>query len=364
MTSRATRQLVKQSLIVGDSVEMAGVISQIEDAAESDSPVLIEGEPGTGRELVARTIHYAGPRRSGDFVAVKATNIPKALLEGELFASRSSSLRRANGGTLLLKDVDTLPRGPQRGLARVLKRRDRDRDRDETSGENYDVRVIVAADGDLEQSVAADGFDRELYDRLGTRKIRIPPLRRRLSDLPRLVRYFLHQAGEESGRGKPSITDRALDRLAQYPWPGNVAELKDVARRIVLRPGAGGRRAAGASGQPGAPGAPGPIDCADVEAVLPQVAERIPLEDMALEEIVRAKLKGFLSRVGGYSIENLYDDVIARVERPLLALVMEHAEGNQLHASQILGMNRNTLRKKLAQHGLADTEDRPRRRRR
>src|SRR5215470_12908860 len=122
MSSRATRKLVRESLLFCDSSEMSDVAARIGDAAESDVPVLIEGEPGSGRELIARTIHYAGPRRGADFVAVKATNIPKAMLEGELFSGRSSTLRRANGGTLLLKDVDTLPRGPQRGLARVLKK--------------------------------------------------------------------------------------------------------------------------------------------------------------------------------------------------------------------------------------------------
>ena len=328
MTSRATRKLVRESLLFCDSAEMADVATRIEAAAECDSPVLIEGETGSGRELVARTIHYAGPRR-GDFISVKATNIPRARLEEELISTRT--LRRAHGGTLLVKDLDTLPRGPQKSLAKVLSRRRRERD---DTGEALDVRVIGATDGDLEQSVVAEYFDRELYERLGAGKIRIPPLRRRLDDLPRLVKHFLSQIGEEVGRSRVNVTDRALDRLAKYPWPGNVAELKDVARRLILRL----KR--------------GPVDSADVEAVLPQVGERIPVEDMAFEEMVRAKLRGFLQRVDGYPVENLYDDVVSRVERPLLALVMEHAGGNQLRAAQMLGLNRNTLRKKLAQHGL------------
>src|SRR5262249_12425751 len=141
----------------------------------------------------------------------------------------------------------------------------------------------------------------------------------------------------------PALADSALDRMARYPWPGNVAELKDVARRLVLN----WKRKE-------------PIDAPAVEGVLPRVAERIPLEDMSFEELVRSKLKGFLRRVDGYPVENLYDDVIARVERPLLALVMEHAQGNQLRAAEILGLNRNTLRKKLAQHELAGESLKPR----
>ncbi len=334
MSTRATRSAIRESLIVGDSAEMAEVIARIEEVADNDAPVLIEGERGTGRERVARSIHYASARRGCDFVAVKAESIPKALISDELFGVRSGTLRRAQGGTLLVKDVATLPRGPQRGLARVLKKRERGRD--DSTGENFDVRVIGASDGELETAVNADSFDRELYDRLGARKINIPPLRRRLADLPRLARHFLKEAGEENGRSV-TISARALDRLARYPWPGNVAELKDLCRKLVLRH----KR--------------GTIDVGEVEAMLPHVSERIPVEDMAIEEVVRSKLKGFLRSLGDYPVENLYDDIIARVERPLLALVLEHTGGNQLRASEILGINRNTLRKKLAQHGIAES---------
>src|SRR5262249_4856722 len=216
-------------------------------------------------------------------------------------------------------------------LAKMVLRKRRER---EDTGEPIDVRVMGATDADLEQSVAAEYFDRELYERLGARKIRIPPLRRRIADLPRLVKHFLRQLGEEIGRSRVSISERALDRMAKYPWPGNVAELKEVARRLVQRL----KR--------------GPIDVGDVEAVLPQVGERIPVEDMALEEMVRAKLRGFLLRVDGYPLENLYHAVISRAERPLLALVLDHVSGNQLRAAEILGLNRNTLRKKLTQYGI------------
>src|SRR5204862_4411684 len=128
----------------------------------------------------------------------------------------------------------------------------------------------------------------------------------------RLVRQFLHQLGEENGRGKIQISDRALARLAQYPWPGNVAELKDVTRRLAVRV----RR--------------GAINVPDVDAVLPQLAERVPVEDMAFEDIVKAKLKSLLHQVADYPVDSLYEDVIARVERPLLTLVMEQAGQNQV----------------------------------
>jgi two-component system, NtrC family, nitrogen regulation response regulator GlnG len=339
-----------ESLIVGDSHEMADVIERIEEAAHSDAPVLIEGEAGTGRELVARAIHYGGPRRAGGFVSVKAASIPSSLVADELFGPRSGSLRRASGGTLLLKGVEALPSGPQRGLAKVLKTKrtpsspeDRPhRDRDEPSGESVDVRVIGASDGALDQAVNAHFFDKELYDRLGARRIKIPPLRRRLADFPKLVRHFLSQTGAEVGRPKLVISEKAMDRLVRYSWPGNVAELKDTMRRLIVGHGRGNT-----------------IDLAEVEATLPTVAT---VEEMALEDIVRAKLKGFLSRVGTYDLSDLYGEVISHVERPLLALVMEHAGQNQLKAAKILGMNRNTLRKKLAEHALVSVEAPPEKR--
>src|SRR5215208_5632619 len=151
MTSRATRAAIRESLIVGDSVEMADVVDRIEEVADIDAPVLIEGERGTGRERVARAIHYASARRQSAFVSVRAATIPRTMISDELFNRGSSPLRRANGGTLLLKDVATLPKGPQKGLAKVLKRRERD---DEGTGEQYDVRFIGASDADLETAVS------------------------------------------------------------------------------------------------------------------------------------------------------------------------------------------------------------------
>jgi two-component system nitrogen regulation response regulator GlnG len=182
--------------------------------------------------------------------------------------------------------------------------------------------------------VAAEAFDKELYDRLGVRRITIPPLRRRVADIPRLCHHFIRELAEEMARPGMTFSSKAIDRLSAYPWPGNVGELKETMRRLMLRL------------------KKGPVEAVDVEAVLPRVEERVPVEELSLEELVHAKLKGFLKRVDGYDVQNLYDDVIARVERPLLALVLEQAGGNQLKAAQMLGLNRNTLRKKLADLGL------------
>jgi two-component system nitrogen regulation response regulator GlnG len=206
--------------------------------------------------------------------------------------------------------------------------------RPDTSGEAYDVRVVGTADLDLESAVAAKILSRDLYEQLADHKIEVPPLRERTADLPTLAeRWVAHYAGEV-GRSKMSIAARAHARLAQYPWPGNVAELKAIARRLVVRVD----RAR--------------IEAGDVDEVLPVVAQRVPLEDMSFEDMVKAKLAGFLKRMDGYPVHDLYDKVLARVERPLFDLVLEHTGGNQLKAADILGVNRNTLRKKLADLGL------------
>jgi two-component system nitrogen regulation response regulator GlnG len=330
--SKSLSRVFGEDLIVGESAEMAAVVDSILEAAEGDSPVLIEGERGTGRELVARAIHYAGPRRSRDFVALKAATIPRVLLEEEL---GPRGMRRAQGGTMLLKDVVTLPRTPQRTLIKVLRKRERDKD-ETPSHDHYDVRLICSSDEDLAPAVDADAFDRELYDRLGARRISIPPLRRRVADIPRLSAHFIRSLADEMGRPGMTFASRAIDRLQAYPWPGNVAELKDVMRRLMLRLPRG------------------PVEASDVDAVLPHMAERVPLEDLSLEDLVQAKLRSFLRRVQGYDVKNLYDDVIARVERPLLELVLEQVGGNQLRAAEILGLNRNTLRKKLGELGIAE----------
>ncbi len=133
------------------------------------------------------------------------------------------------------------------------------------------------------------------------------------------------------------MSTRAHARLVKYPWPGNVAELKAIARRLVVR-------TAGAK-----------IEAGDVDTVLPEVAERVPLEDLAFEDMVKAKLVGFLRRMDGYPVHDLYEKVVKRVERPLLELVLQHTGGNQLKTAELLGLNRNTLRKKLADLGFEDT---------
>jgi DNA-binding NtrC family response regulator len=322
-----------RDFLVAESPAMRGVVEAVERFAEQDTPVLICGEHGTGRELVARVLHLSSPRKSARFLAVRPTfDGPDTPAhdddDGDTRARRA--LRAAAGGTLLIKDVVDLPAASQRTLRKCM----RDKRRADTPSEVFDVRVVGSGDHDLESAVAARILSRELYDQMSGQRIDVPPLRERVADIPTLFDRWIRHYGDEVGRDKLGVSSRAHARLVKYPWPGNVAELKAIARRLVVRANSS------------------KIEAGDVDEVLPKVAERVPLEEMAFEDMVKAKLAGFLRRMDGYAVHDLYEKVVQRVERPLIELVMQYTGGNQLKAAEILGLNRNTLRKKLAELAL------------
>jgi two-component system nitrogen regulation response regulator GlnG len=329
--------LKADDFLVAQSVPMRAVVAAVDRFADGDAPVLICGEHGTGRELVARVLHRRGPRSASRFVAVRPTfeDAPTSPSpggggrDGDACERARRALRAASGGTLLVKDVSDLSATSQRTLRRAI--RDRSGERD---GEVYDVQVVATADRDLDRAVDAAIVSPELYQLFAARRIDVPPLRDRTDDLSELFERWIRHYSAEVGRSKPTVSSRAVARLTAYPWPGNVAELKSIARRLVVRV----TRAR--------------LEAGDVDEVLPVVAERVPLEDLAFEEMVKAKLAGLLARIDGYPVHDLYEKVLARVERPLFDLVLAHTGGNQLKAAEILGLNRNTLRKKLAGLGI------------
>lgn len=329
--------LKANDFLVAESASMRAVIAAVEDFADGEAPVLICGEHGTGRELVARVLHQRGPRGRGRFVAVRPTfeDLPApAAKEVDTSCERAKrALRAATGGTLLVKDMSDMSATSQRTLRRAIRDR-RAPSGDHDPGEQFDVQVVATADVDLEKAVEAAIVSRDLYELFRPRRIEVPPLRDRVDDLPPLFERWIRHYSAEVGRAKPSVSSRALTRLAEYPWPGNVAELKSIARRLVVRV----LRAK--------------IEAGDIDEVLPVVAARVPLEDLAFEEMVKSKLAVLLARIDGYPVHDLYEKVLARVERPLFDLVLAHTGGNQLKAAEILGLNRNTLRKKLADLGL------------
>ena len=333
--------LKANDFLVAHSEAMRAVVTQVEDYADGDAPVLICGEHGTGRELVARVLHQRGPRTGARFVAVRPTfeDVPGRTQDRNDDACERArrALRSAAGGTLLVKDVSDLSASSQRTLKKAIK----DRAADRETAEVFDVHVVATGDLDVDRAVDAEIVARDFYELFRPRRITVPPLRDRLDDLPALFERWVKHYAAEVGRPKPSVSVRAIQRLTDYPWPGNVAELKAIARRLVVR----------------TPRAR--IEAGDVDEILPVVAARVPLEDLAFEEMVKAKLAGLLARIDGYPIHDLYEKVVARVERPLFDLVLAHTGGNQLKAAEILGLNRNTLRKKLSDLGIAQKKKRP-----
>jgi two-component system nitrogen regulation response regulator GlnG len=286
---------------------------RVEGASSVDCPVLIEGERGTGRELVARVLHAHSARRTAGFVRIDSEFYERHRLE--------EKLRRADGGSLLIKEVAQV--GRDRYLVQFLRLGAK------RSQGVPNVRVLAATGVDLGLAVDAGLFDAEVYERLGGLRIAIPPLRARPDDVPLFAEHFLRESCQELGREPLTFAQRALDKLKTYSWPGNVAELRDVVRRLSLR----ARSEA--------------IELKDVEMVLPPVHETVPLEQLSFEDMVRSKLRALLQRMEGYPIKDLYDEVIGRVERPLIEEVLARTGGNQMRAAEMLGMNRNTLRKKM-----------------
>jgi len=230
--------------IVGTSPALQAVLSRVSKVARSDSTVLITGETGTGKELVARAIHRRSNRASRAFVSVNCAAVPRDLIASELFGhekgaftgafqKRLGRFEVADGGTIFLDEVGELPPETQIALLRVLQEREFDR----VGGDRtirVDVRVVAATNRDLEASIAAGGFRTDLYYRLNVFPIEIPPLRERKEDIPILVEYFIDRYARKTGKKIRSIDKQTLGLLEAYPWPGNIRELQNVIERSVI----------------------------------------------------------------------------------------------------------------------------------
>ncbi len=317
-----------------ESAAMREVADKIELLAESDAPVLVEGEPGTGRELVARVLHLTSARRLQGFVTINGGTAPTGTFSDSAAATSPSVLRRANGGTLLVKDFCALPKRSQERLQRILEQRMAPTRRDDSVASVTDVRVVATTDPDLARAVDCGVFSAELYRCFQGRRVVMPPLRERIADIPPLATNLIRGYGRTMGRKRIRISTRAFERMVAYAWPGNVAELKAVCRRLAVR------------------AEDGKVEPEDLDTVLPVISARAPLEETSFEDMVRAKLVEFLRKMDGYPIEGLYQQVLDRVERPLLSVIMEYTGNNQVKAAEILGLNRNTLRRKLAERGI------------
>jgi len=229
--------------IIGRSDALAEIFRLIEKIAATNSSVLIQGESGTGKELLARAIHYNGPRADGPFVAINCGALPESLLESELFgyvrgaftgahANRQGLLRAADGGTLCLDEVGDMPPALQVKLLRALQEREVT-PLGATAPEPFDARVIAATNKNLEEEVAAHRFRDDLYYRLSVISFTVPPLRERREDIPLLVRYFVGKYARALGAEGQAVSDEAMQRLINYDWRGNVRELQNAIERAV-----------------------------------------------------------------------------------------------------------------------------------
>jgi len=320
--------------LVGRSRAMQGVYRMITRVLRNDLTVLILGESGTGKELVAEAIHQLGHRKSGPFVAVNAAAIPHDLIESELFghekgaftgaiAQAIGKFEQANGGTLFLDEIGDMPLEAQTRLLRALQsgRIRRVGGRHEIS---VDVRIVAATNRDLGPMIAAGSFREDLFYRLNVVPIELPPLRQRRDDIAALTRHFLSSAVTE-GLPRRAIDAGAIAALERYSWRGNVRELRNAVYRLALM------------------ARDETIDSDTVEAVLGSPAPSAKsLEQAGFAGALADWLRARPMREG-----QLYADAIAELERPLLAHALAETGGNQLRAARLLGINRNTLRKRL-----------------
>jgi two-component system nitrogen regulation response regulator GlnG len=330
-------RIVAGDRLVGKSPVLLEVFKTIGRVAPRPVSVLITGESGTGKELVARAIHAASPRAAGPFIAVNTAAIPRELLESELFghergaftgavAPRIGRFREASGGTLFLDEIGDMPSELQAKLLRVVQS-------DEVTPvggrlpERVDVRIIAATHRDLDAAVARGEFREDLLYRLRVVPIHIPPLRERGEDVRVLATYFVERYASELVGAQRFLSDEALAALERHAWPGNVRELENAIKRVLVL----------AAGE-----VLTPEDFAFLETKRPeQAAHR--LEDLVAGETDAALEAGE---------EDLHRRIVERVERPLLERALAHTRGNQIRAAALLGINRNTLRKKIAELGI------------
>jgi two-component system nitrogen regulation response regulator GlnG len=321
--------------LVAKSPAMGGVVKTLQKATVADGPLLIEGEAGTGKEFAARYVHYSGFRRNRPFSTLQITAVPPELIEKELYHTATGKLRQARGGSLLLKELWALPHSAQKRLADILLAvNNTTAGREQTPLEINAVRLMMTSSMGLDEAVACDFVVPELATLLDRRRVVLPPLRRRPSDIKVLADHFFAEIATDLECSGFEVSQRVVEQMEAYGWPGNVAELKNVVRQLVTR------------------SVDGKVEEEHLTGLVATVDQEVPLDKFSLEELVRAKLKTFLQRIQGYRVEGLYTEVMSRVERPLLELVIRETGGNQVQAASILGINRNTLRKKLRGLGI------------
>jgi two-component system nitrogen regulation response regulator GlnG len=334
----------EQLPLIGRSPAMQEIYRAIARLMGTDLSVLITGESGTGKELVARALHDFGKRRSGPFVAINMAAIPRELIESELFghergaftgATQRSAGRfeQAKGGTLFLDEIGDMPIEAQTRLLRVLQ----EGEYTAVGGRapiRADSRIIAATHRDLQNLIRQGVFREDLFYRLNVAPIRIPPLRERTADIPALARHFASQAAKE-GLPAKVLDEAAMERLRRYRWPGNVRELENLVRRLAALYS---QEVIG-------------VDVIEAELAAAPAEAPVATEAIASEGLGSAVERHindyFVAHKGAMPAAGLYDRILREIERPLIVATLVATRGNQIKAAHVLGLNRNTLRKKI-----------------
>ena len=328
--------------LIGRSVAMQNIYRILARLMATDLTVMITGESGTGKELVARALHDYGKRRNGPFIAINMAAIPRDLVESELFGHERGAFTGATGrgvgrfeqaqrGTLFLDEIGDMPLDAQTRLLRVLQ----DGEFTTVGGRTpikADVRIIAATHRDLTRQVKQGHFREDLFYRLNVVPIRLPPLRERVEDLPELVEHFFAR-GVDTGLPFKNIEPAAMDMLLKHRWPGNIRELENLVQRLaalyaddfISADIIGAELAGGASDDSGL----------------------LEDDETMADAIERHLNKSFFRADSGLPSNGLYTRVLHEMERPLIAMTLAATRGNQIKAAEILGLNRNTLRKKI-----------------
>ncbi|NVK17979.1 MAG: nitrogen regulation protein NR(I) [Methylocystaceae bacterium] len=340
--------------LIGRSAAMQDIYRTLARLMGTDLSVMITGESGTGKELVARALHDYGKRRNGSFVALNMAAIPKELIESELFGHekgsftgatnrKSGRFEQAEGGTLFLDEIGDMPAEAQTRLLRVLQEGEYT-----TVGGSTpikaNVRIVAATHRDLRSLIRQGLFREDLYYRLNVVPIRLPPLRERTEDIPELANHFLSLVAEE-GLPWKTIEGPALERLKQHNWPGNVRELENVVRRLAALYSQ---------------------ETITLEVIQQELAELNAqsangggeTDPDNLSATVERHLRSYFDAHGdSLPPAGLYDRVLKELERPLISMTLEATNGNQIKSAQVLGLNRNTLRKKIRELNIPITKN-------
>ena len=314
-----------ERLLVGDGADMRQVRQMIRLVAERRSTVLVTGETGTGKELAARSLHLASRRKRRPWVAVNCSALPEHLLEAELFGhvkgaftgavqNRVGRFEQAQGGTLFLDEIGDLDPALQAKLLRVMQEREISK-LGSAETIRLNVRVVAATNRDLEKAVAQGRFREDLYYRLNVVPIRMPPLRERREDIPRLVPHFLEKICRLEEIPPKRLTPRAIERLCEYSWPGNVRQLENLMEMAVALSGN---------------------------------RELLDARDFPLPEASAAKMAALSSPVISLPDQGMdYEETLARIERSILEQALEKTGGNKKAAADMLGLKRTTLSAKV-----------------